>query len=97
MPDTETTAAELKERIQKTLDYMKTVKEADVVGTEDKIITMPAYYKKSYGGETLTRYEYATIYGLPNFYFHVTTAYAILRKNGVPLGKSDFLGQLPQR
>jgi hypothetical protein len=74
---------------------MKTVTEAQVVGNEEIVITMPPYYKKQYGGEHLTGYEYATMYAMPNFYFHVTNAYAILRKNGVPIGKSDYLGQLP--
>ena len=95
MPDTETTAEELKARIQKTLDFMKTVTSEQVVGNEEIVITMPPYYKKQYGGERLTGYEYATMYALPNFYFHATTAYAILRKNGVPIGKGDYLGQLP--
>ena len=95
MPDTETTAEELKTRIQKTLDFMKTVTPEQVIGNEEIIITMPPYYKKQYGGEHLTGYEYATMYALPNFYFHATTAYAILRKNGVPIGKGDYLGQLP--
>jgi len=95
MPDTETTPDELKARIQKTLDFMKTVTPEQVNGNEEIIITMPPYYKVQYGGEHLTGYEYATMYALPNFYFHVTTAYAILRKNGVPIGKGDFLGQLP--
>ncbi len=95
MPDTEKTADELKARIQKTLDFMKTVAPEKVVGNEELLITMPPYYKKQYGGEHLTGYEYAMLYAVPNFYFHVTTAYAILRTNGVPVGKGDFLGQLP--
>lgn len=95
MPDTEKTAEELKVRIQKTLDFMKSVPPESVVGNEDIVIKMPPYYKKQYGGETLVGYEYAMYYSIPNFYFHVTTAYAILRKNGVPLGKSDYLGPLP--
>ena len=97
MPDTEKTADELKARIQKTLEFMKTVTADQVVGNEEIVITMPPYYKKEYGGEHLTGYEYATMYALPNFYFHATTAYAILRKNGVPIGKRDYLGQLPLR
>ena len=95
MPDTEKNADELKARIQKTLEFMKTVAPEQVIGNEEVIITMPPYYKKQYGGEHLTGYEYATMYALPNFYFHATTAYAILRKNGVPIGKGDYLGQLP--
>ena len=95
MPDVEKTVDELKARIQKTLDFMRTVKPESVLGNEDIVITMPPYYKKQYGGETLTGYQYAIHYIVPNFYFHVTTAYAILRKNGVPLGKSDYLGPLP--
>lgn len=95
MPDVEKTADELKARIRKTVEFMKTVTPESVVGNEEIVITMPSYYKKQYGGEHLTGYEYATQYALPNFFFHVTTAYAILRKNGVPIGKSDYLGQLP--
>ena len=95
MPDTEKTADELKARIQKTLEFMKTVAPESIIGNEEITITMPPYYKKQYGGETLSGYEYATQYALPNFYFHATTAYAILRKNGVPVGKSDYLGKLP--
>lgn len=95
MPDIEKIADELKARIQKTLEFMKTVAPEKVIGNEEITITMPPYYKKQYGGEHLTGYEYATQYALPNFYFHATTAYAILRKNGVPIGKSNYLGQLP--
>jgi hypothetical protein len=97
MPDTEKTVDELKTRIQKTLDFMRTVKPESVAGNEDIVISMPPYYKKQYGAERLTGFEYATMYALPNFYFHMTTAYDILRKNGVPVGKSDYLGPLPLR
>ena len=97
MPDRENTADELTARSQSTIEFMKTVTPESVIGNEEIDITMPPYYKKQYGGEHLTGYEYATMYALPNFYFHATTAYAILRKNGVPVGKGNFLGQLPLR
>ena len=95
MPDTEKTVEELQARIKKTLDFMRTIKPEMVIGNEDVVITMPPYYKKEYGGETLTGFQYATMYIVPNFYFHLSTAYNILRKNGVPIGKKDFLGPLP--
>ena len=88
--DTEKTVAELKARIEKTIDFMRTVKAEDVTGHEDRNIVLPYW-----GGKHLTAFEYATQYLMPNFYFHVVTAYSILRKNGVPLGKSDYIGGLP--
>jgi len=85
--DDEASFGELKARIQKTLDYLDTVPAAQVDGTEDKDITFPA------GGATRTMkgQAYLTTWVLPNFFFHITTAYAILRHNGVDLGKSDYL------
>jgi hypothetical protein len=86
--DTESTLAELKERIRKTLDFLDSVPRASVDGCDDKEITFPA-------GRDITRTLKGEAYllgvALPNLFFHVTTAYAILRHNGVELGKGDFL------
>jgi uncharacterized protein len=86
--DNETTVAELKERIRKTLDYVESVPRARLDGCEDKDITFPA-------GRDITRTLKGEAYLLnvafPNMFFHVTTAYAILRHNGVELGKGDYL------
>ncbi|HSV54464.1 MAG TPA: DUF1993 domain-containing protein [Burkholderiaceae bacterium] len=86
--DTETTLPELKARIQKTLDFLATVPASQLDGTEDKEITFPIGREKT---RTMTCEAYLKHWVLPNLFFHVTTAYAILRHNGVELGKSDYL------
>jgi hypothetical protein len=86
--DTETTFAELKARIQKTLDWLATVPADKLDGTEDKDITFPVGRDKT---RTMKGEAYLRHWILPNFFFHVTMAYAILRHNGVELGKSDYL------
>ena len=86
--DSETTFDELKERIRKTLAYLETVPASALDGTEDKEITFPVGREAK---RTMTAQAYLTTWALPNFFFHVTTAYAILRHNGVDLGKSDYL------
>ncbi len=86
--DTESTLAELKERIRKTLDFLDSVPRASVDGCDDKDITFPAGRDVT---RTLKGEAYLLGVALPNLFFHVTTAYAILRHNGVDLGKGDFL------
>lgn len=86
--DSETTLAELQERIRKTLDWLETVPASALDGTEDKDITFPIGREKT---RTMKGQAYLTGWALPNFFFHVTTAYAILRHNGVDLGKQDYL------
>jgi uncharacterized protein len=86
--DNEASFADLKGRIQKTLDYLATVPAAALDGTEEKEITFPAGRDKT---RTMNGQAYLTLHVLPNFFFHVTTAYAILRHNGVDLGKTDYL------
>ena len=86
--DNEATFAELKARIQKTLDYLDSVPAESVDGTEDKDITFPIGRDKT---RTMKAEAYLKHWVLPNFYFHITTAYAILRHNGVELGKADYL------
>jgi hypothetical protein len=87
-PDTETTFAELEERIAKTRSFLKTVGAAQVDGSESREIVLKFGPREV----TFTGRDYLFGFVLPNFYFHVTTAYDILRHNGVPLGKMDFLG-----
>jgi hypothetical protein len=88
--DTETTLAELKARVAKTLDFIKTIKPEQLQGAETRevVIQFPQ------GTLKFTGINYLTNFALPNFFFHVTTAYALLRKNGVDLGKRDFLGPI---
>lgn len=87
-PDEEKTMEELKARVRKALDYLATFKPADIDGSAARPVTL-----KSRAGETThAGADYLLARAMPNFYFHVTTAYAILRHNGVPLGKSDFVG-----
>lgn len=88
--DTEKTVAEFKTRLATTVAYLETLTPKDFEGAEARRITTPRW-----DGKTLSGTEYAIHHSIPNFYFHVTTAYAILRHNGVPLGKSDFLGPIP--
>ena len=88
--DNEKTVAELKARIEKTLAFLTTIKPEQLIGKENIKVTLPYW-----SGKHTTGFEYVTEYLLPNFFFHITTAYAILRKNGVPLGKSDYIGGLP--
>lgn len=86
--DNETTFAELKERIAKTLVFIATVKPEDMNGKEANEVTFPAGPSKT---RTLSGEDYLKHWSTPNVYFHVTTAYNILRHNGVELGKIDFL------
>ncbi len=88
--DNEKTVSELKERIAKTLAFLKTIKPEQIIGKENIKISLPHW-----NGKYVTGFEYVTEQALPNFFFHVTTAYAILRHNGVVLGKSDYIGGLP--
>jgi hypothetical protein len=86
--DGETTFADLKARIQKTISYLNTLKPDQIDGSEDKTITLQVRDK----AVTFQGMPYLLNQALPNFYFHVTTAYDILRHSGVELGKQDFLG-----
>lgn len=87
--DEEKTIDELKARIAKVLDFTKSFTQAQIDGSEDRDVTFPIG-----GGKTMSLKGKAYLFnfGMPNFYFHATAAYAILRHNGVPLGKLDFLG-----
>ena len=86
--DNETTFAELQARITKTLDRLATVPASAIDGREDADITFPVGRDKT---RTMTGEAYLKHWALPNLFFHVTTAYALLRHNGVDLGKADYL------
>lgn len=88
--DNESTFPELVARIDKTIALLETFKPEQIDGSEDKTITLPMHDRTL----TFKGMPYLLDYVLPNFYFHVITAYAILRHNGVEIGKQDFLGKI---
>jgi hypothetical protein len=90
--DTEKTLPEVKARIEQTIGYLNTFKAEDFKGAEERKISQPRWE-----GKYLTGFEFATQHAIPNMYFHVTTAYAILRHSGVPVGKKDYLGEMPYK
>lgn len=90
--DTEVTMADARARIQSTVQFLNSVNAADFADAENKSIT-----NQWWNGKSLSGKDYFAQHLIPNFYFHITTAYAILRKNGVTIGKHDFLGELPFR
>jgi len=91
-PDTEKTLAELQARIKTVQAYLDTFKPDDFKGAEERHISQPRWE-----GKYLTGSEYAIQHAIPNIFFHVTTAYSILRHNGVDVGKKDFLGMMPYK
>ena len=88
--DNEASFADLLARIDRTGAFLKTLKAAQIDGQEERTIELKV------GGQSMSfkGQPYLLHYALPNFYFHATTAYAILRHNGVELGKRDFIGQM---
>lgn len=90
MEDTEVTFDQAIERIKKTIEYLRSLDKAAFDEAENRQIPFP-YVPDTY----LTAHEALFESYLPNFFFHVTTAYDILRNQGVPLGKADFIGNLP--
>ena len=88
-PDTETTVAELHARIQTVIEYLGTFQKEDFEGAESRLVGLSFMPGKGLKGS-----DYMTEMALPNFYFHCCMAYAILRHNGVPLGKADYIGSL---
>ncbi len=87
--DTEQTFAELKARIAKTIDFVESVSAAKIDGSDDKEIVL----QMRSGERRFKGMQYLLGHAYPNFYFHVTTAYNILRHNGVEVGKGDFIGK----
>lgn len=90
--DKEKTLPELKVRINEVLNYLGTFSPADFQGAHERKISQPRWE-----GKYLTGTEYAIQHALPNIYFHITTAYSILRHNGVEVGKKDYLGEMPYK
>ena len=91
-PDTETTVEEIKKRISTVIAYLDTFTSADFETIGSRTVTTPRWE-----GKTMTATDYFIQHAQPNFYFHITTAYAILRHNGVDVGKRDFLGKIDLR
>jgi hypothetical protein len=89
-PDTEKTIADLRARIRTCVAYLGGLKPSEYAGAEDRRVAPPWLQGKWMRGA-----DYLAQVAIPNFYFHVTTAYAILRHNGVDLGKMDFIGSMP--
>ena len=87
--DTEQTIPELKARIAKTLEFVRSVPAAAIDGSEEREVVL----KMRSGEHKYTGLQYLMGHAWPNFYFHVTTAYNILRANGVDIGKRDYIGQ----
>jgi hypothetical protein len=88
--DNEKTLGELIARVAKTIDFLGTLQPAQFEGAENREITRPFRGKPT----TFKGTTFLLSIAYPNFYFHVTTAYAILRHNGVEIGKSDFIGSV---
>jgi len=88
--DKEATLDELIERVRRTIDYVNSVPAAQVEGSEERVIEVPRRSGEAlkFRGEDFLRH-----FAMPNFYFHITTTYALLRHAGVPLGKMDYLGR----
>ena len=90
--DTEQTLGEIKARIESVIAYLKGFKPDAFAKSAEHRITQPRW-----NGKTLSGQEFLIQHVIPNFYFHVSTAYAILRHNGVGIGKRNFLGDMPYR
>jgi uncharacterized protein len=88
-PDTETTFAELKQRLAKTMDFVKSFTPAQFEGGDAKDVTFPVGAGRTM---TLKGQQFLNAFSFPNLYFHAATAHGILRHNGVEIGKRDFLG-----
>jgi uncharacterized protein len=91
--DNEKTLADLKARIAKTLAFVKTLDAKKIDGSADREITFPLGRNKG----QMKGADYLNHFVVPNFYFHLTTAYDILRHCGVEIGKRDFIGAIPMR
>jgi hypothetical protein len=91
-PDTEATVDELKARCASVVAYLDTFSAKDFEGIATRTVTTPRWE-----GKVMSASDYLVQHATPNFFFHLTTAYAILRHNGVDVGKRDFLGQLSFR
>jgi hypothetical protein len=88
--DNEKSFAELVARIDRSIDYIRSLPDGEITGSETREIVRPIRGEP----KKFTGLNYLEQYMLPNFFFHVTTAYAILRHSGVEIGKADFIGAL---
>jgi hypothetical protein len=88
-PDAEQTLDELRGRVRSTVQFLGSLSRKDFESAESRVVTQPRWEGKSMSGG-----DYFLEHALPNFFFHLSHAYAILRHNGVPLGKRDYLGAL---
>jgi hypothetical protein len=91
-PDTEQNIDELQVRVRSVIKYLEGLSAKDFDGAAARVVTQPRWE-----GKIMTGADYFLEHALPNFFFHITHAYAILRHNGVSIGKRDYLGQLTQR
>jgi hypothetical protein len=91
-PDTETTFDELRARVEGVIKYLDGFTGKDFDGAGERVVTQPRWE-----GKVMSGHDYFVEHVVPNFYFHLTHVYAILRNNGVSLGKRDYLGTLTQR
>lgn len=91
-PDTEQTLDELRERVKSTLVYVEGFTAKDFEGAATRVISQPRWE-----GKVMSGGDYFVEHALPNFFFHITHVYAILRHNGVGIGKRDYLGKLSLR
>jgi len=89
MEDTETTVAELHARVAKTIAFLDSVIPSQFEGAHDRKVFIKYFPEKHFMG-----YDYLTQYALPNFFFHTTIAYALLRAMGADIGKKDYVGHL---
>jgi len=89
-PDTETTFAQLRQRVATAVEHLETYTAADFDGALERRIA-----PKMFQGKALSGGDYLLHLALPNFFFHITTAYSILRHSGVQIGKTDYIGGLP--
>lgn len=90
--DEETSVAELRKRIATVVEYLDGYQASHFEGAEDRRLSLPRWE-----GKSMSAREYFIEHAVPNFFFHATTAYALLRQSGVEIGKRDFLGPLPLR
>jgi hypothetical protein len=91
-PDTEQTLEELQVRVRSIITYLDSFSASDFDGAATRVVSQPRWK-----GEWMTGADYLLQHAVPNFFFHLTTAYAILRHNGVSVGKRDFLGAQTKR
>lgn len=91
-PDTETTLEQLRARVSSVLAFLDGLQPADFAGAATRSVTQPRWE-----GKTMTGADYFLEHAVPNFFFHLSHVYALLRHNGVPIGKKDYLGALTMK